>query len=155
MKQAKYLCFLFIFQLVSCAEKNKNNSDSRTITVSNDTIPSVRKKVSKKPVAAYVIPMGDVKLDRKFGVEIYETPGTFKYFLVMYHDGTIQNDTLTVPNFGRWPEVKVKPGKEKFSCIIGFLDNKNDFMEFKMLSAKGDKLRLTILKQYGVATYYK
>ena len=140
---------------MGCAEKDKKNEHKKPAAISNDTIPATRLNVNKKPVASYVIPMGDPKLDRKFGVEIYQTPETFKYLLVMYHDGTIQDDTLTVPNFGVWPEVKVKPGKEKLSCIIGFLDNKNEFREFKMLSAKGDKLRLTILKQYGVATYYK
>lgn len=155
MTETKYLYLIFIILLIGCGEKNKKNTDSKTISISIDSIPATRKSVNKKAVATYVIPMGDAKLDRKFGVEIYETPETFKYFLVMYHDGTMQNDTLNVPNFGIWPTVKIIPGKEKLSCIIGFLDNKNEFREFKMLAAKGDKLRLTILKQYGVATYYK
>lgn len=154
MTYSKYLTLCLIVLLTGCAEKNKSNGKS-TISVSNDTIPAARNKVSKKAVAAYIIPMGDPKLDRKFGVEIYETPETFKYLLVMYHDGTIQEDTLTVPNFGIWPTVKVEPGKEKLSCIIGFLDKGNEFREFKMLAAKGDNLKLTILKQYGVSTYYK
>lgn len=155
MTSIKYICILFVILFSSCAEKNKSNSQSGQAALSNDTIPVIRKNVNKKAVAAYVIPMGDPKLDRKFGVEVYETPETFKFLLVMYHDGTIQNDTLTIPNFGTWPTVKINPGKEKLSCIIGFLDNKNEFLEYKMLYAKGDKLSLKTLKQYGVATYYK
>jgi hypothetical protein len=155
MAPTKYLHLFLIFLYIGCAEKEKKSEHNKLIAISNDTIPTTRKEVIRKPVASYVIPMGDPLLDRKFGVEIYETPQTFKYLLVMYHDGTIQNDTLDIPNFGVWPTVKVKQGKEKFSCIIGFLDGKKEFREFKMLSAKGDKLRLTILKQYGVATYSK
>src|SRR5215218_3270655 len=114
MLTAKYCCLVCIVIIFGCAEKHKTNINSNP-AVTNDTIPAVRKNVNKKAVSAYVITMGDPKLDRKFGVEIYETRQTFKYFLVMYHDGTIQNDTLDIPNFGSWPVVKVKPGKEKLS----------------------------------------
>ena len=155
MRTSKYFHFLYVILFFGCAAKNESPANKKIAAISNDTIPATRKSINKKAVAAYVIAMGDPKLDRKFGVEIYETPETFKYYLVMYHDGTIQNDTLTIPNFGIWPVVKVRPGKERLSCIIGFLDNRNDFKEYKMLYAKGDKLRLTILQQYGVATYYK
>ena len=114
-------------------------------------IPMIRENVNKTPVASYVIPMGDPKLDRKFGVEVYETPETFKYLLTMYYDGTVQTDTLNVPNIGILPAVKIKAGEEKLSCIIGFLDNKNVFREYKLLSAKNDQLRLSTLKSYSVA----
>ncbi|HUS00610.1 MAG TPA: hypothetical protein VMY77_02730 [Chitinophagaceae bacterium] len=153
MNNFKYLALIIL--LISCAEKNKNSEPGKIKLPGNDTIPVTRKNVNKKPVAAYVIQMGDPKLDRKFGVEVYETPETFKYLLMMYHDGTIQKDTLTIPNFGIWPTVKIRPGNEKLSCIIGFLDRKNEFLEYKLLSAKDDKLSLTILKRYGVATYYR
>ncbi len=137
----------------SCTENN--NHSKQNPGVSNDTVSSVRKITSKKPVAKYVIPMGDPKLDRKFGVEIFETDETFKYLLVMYHDGTLQNDTLNIPNFGIVPTIKIKPGKEKLSCIIGFFDTKNEFREYKLLAVKNDILSLTTLKKYAVATYSK
>lgn len=154
MTSNKYSLLFLIFLITGCGEMDNNNPTKKT-SISNDTVPSTRKNVNKNAVARYVIPMGDPKLDRKFGVEAYETSQTFKYLLVIYHDGTVQNDTLTIPNFGISPSVRIKPGKEKLSCIIGFLDRKNEFMEYKLLSAKGDNLRLTILKQYGVSTYYK
>ena len=126
----------FIFIIVICGCSN------------NNTIPAIRKNVKKEAVASYVIPMGDPKLDRKFGAEVFETPETFKYLLVMYFDGTTQNDTLAVPDFGISPIVQIKPGTEKLSCIIGFLDDKNVFREYKMLAIKNDQLRLTTLKRY-------
>ena len=129
--------FIFIF-ICSCAENKK-------------TIPPTRKTINKNPVATYLIPMGDPKLDRKFGAEIFETPETFKYLLVMYYDGTVQNDTLNVPNLGISPVVKINPGNEKLSCIIGFVDNKNEFREYKMLYEKNGQLALTTLKKYEVA----
>ena len=92
--------------------------------------------------------MGDPKLDRKFGAEVFETPETFKYFLVMYFDGTIQNDTLAFPDLGILPVVQIKPGTEMLSCIIGFLDDKNIFREYKMLSVKDNQLILKTLKRY-------
>ena len=135
MMPIKYLPFLIIF--CSCA----NNLDS-------NTIPTIRKTVKSNPVASYVIPMGDPKLDRKFGTEIYETSETFKFKLVLYNDGTVVTDTLEFPNLGFVPVVQVKPGTEKLSCIIGFLDNKKVFREYKMLSIQNDKLMLTTLKRY-------
>ncbi len=152
----KYFYLFFIILIGGCVEKNKlKGNEEKTEAISNDTIPAIRKNISKKPVATYIIPMGDPKLDRKFGVEIYETSQTFKYLLVMYYDGIIENDTLTVPNFGIWPVIKIKPGKEKLSCIISFLDVKNELREYKMLSAKNDKLKLIVLKTYAVTTYSK
>lgn len=135
---SKYFSFLIFIFLCSCAEKK-------------NAIPAIRKEISKNPVAAYLIPMGDPKLDRKFGAEVFETSETFKYLLVMYFDGTVQNDTLTVPNLGMLPVIQIKPGDEKLSCIIGFADDKNVFREYKLLSVKNDQLRLTTLKKYAVS----
>ncbi len=134
---SKYFFFFIFIFICSCTD--------------NNAIPTTRKNVNKQPIATYVIPMGDPKLDRKFGVEVFETPETFKYLLVMYYEGTVQNDTLAVPNIGISPVIKVNPGKEKLSCIIGFLDNKNEFREYKMLHEKNGQLALTTLKKYEVA----
>ncbi|MEJ7674726.1 MAG: hypothetical protein WKF59_19030 [Chitinophagaceae bacterium] len=68
----KHMYVFIIILMIGCSEKN------------NDVISVIRKKVNKQPVATYIIPMGDPKLDRKFGVQIFETPSTFKYLLLMY-----------------------------------------------------------------------
>lgn len=88
-----------------------------------------------------------------FGVKVYETPFTFQYLLEMQYEGMIETDTLKIPNFGTWPVVEVHKGADKLSCIIGFLDKQKSFKEYKMLSAKGDKLSLVTLNRYGVGVY--
>ncbi|MEO6330109.1 MAG: hypothetical protein ABIO55_14335 [Ginsengibacter sp.] len=149
----KYYCIIFLICISACKQKNNSDHQTPASKIAGDTIPGLRKIVSKNPVASYIIAIGNPKLDRKFGVWVYETPYTFKYLLVMQYDGMIQNDTLRLPNFGTWPAIKVRPGKEKLSCIIGFLDEGDNFKEYKMLSAKNDVLKLTVLKSYTVNGY--
>ncbi len=138
MSIPKYFSLFLFILLCSCAEKKK-------------AIPTIRDNINKKSVASYIVPMGDLKLDRKFGAEVFETSETFKYLLVMYFDGTVQNDTLVIPNVGIQPVVQIKPGDEELSCIIGFADDKNVFREYKLLSVKNDQMRLTTLKKYSVS----
>ena len=151
----KYYCLFFLICISACEQTNKtgNKKPGDNNGSPGDIIPATRVTVNNNPVASYSVPMGDPRLDRKFGVEIYETKYTFRYLLVMQYDGMIQTDTLKLPNFDTWPVVKVKPGKEKLSCIIGFMDKKNDFREYKMLTAKNDKLKLIVLNGYVVSEY--
>lgn len=142
----KYYYLALIILISACGEKNKNSNGER---VSNDTIPAVRATVSKKPVASYWVVMDKV-LDRKFGVDVYETANTFTYSLSMQYDGMVQKDSMEIPNFGIWPRVNVVPGENKFACIIGFLDAKNKFREYKLLQAKNNNLTLSTLKYYSV-----
>lgn len=147
----KYL-FFFLILLASCTQgSDKQNKSS--VVISNDTIPDVRSSVKKEPVASYMIPIGNPKLEYRFGVTIYETTQTFKYLMRMQYEGMVVNDTLKVPNFGIWPTVQVKQGSEKLSCIIGFLDKEKKFREYKMLTVKDNDLKLTVLKRYGVSSY--
>lgn len=146
----KYCYVTFFFFIIACSQKSRSNQQEPT---GKNAIPEVRDSVNKRAVASYLIPMGDARLGRKFGAEAYETNFTFKYLLVMQYDAMTQTDTLKIPNFGKWPQVKIIPGKEKLSCIIGFLDDKNNFREYKMLSAQNDQLKLTVLKSYVVSGY--
>lgn len=129
-----------IILISACSNNNSKNS----------AIPEVRKEISKKPVASYLVTLGDPRLDQKFGVEVYETPSTFKYLLAMQYEGIQETDTLKIPNFNTWPVVQVKPGNDSLSCIIGFLNEKKEFMEYKLLSAKNDQLKLTVLRRFEV-----
>lgn len=154
----KYYCFLLLAGLTACQGKHpspaKATAAADSITfVTNDTIPEIRKTVSKKPVASYLVPVNDPKLERTFGVSVYETPLTFQYLLKMHYEAMEVTDTLTVPNFGLWPVVQIQPGKDKRTCIIGFLDEKKSFKEYKMLTAKGNRMKLTVLKNYYAGRY--
>jgi hypothetical protein len=141
---------------LGCHHKNKlseTEAGGETTYVTNDTVPEIRVIVSKKPVADYTIPINNPLLQQYFGVRIYETRHTFQYLLKMQYEGMIETDTLKIPNFGTWPAVVVKPGKEKLSCIIGFLDKGRNFKEYKLLTAKGNNLKLKTLHHYFVGGY--
>jgi hypothetical protein len=150
-------CYLFTFLLaIACNRSNKlqsENASDTTSFVTNDTIPEGRTTVSKKPVASCLVPVGNPALKQNFGVQVYETPFTFQYLLRMQFGGMIETDTLKIPNFGILPVVEVRPGKEKLSCIIGFLDKKKEFKEYKMLTAKGNQMKLIVSKRYYVGVY--
>lgn len=156
----KYYYLLLLAGLTACEGNHTTNNNNKVTTasdsakfVTNDTIPEIRKTVSKKPVASYLVPVNDPKLERTFGVSVYETPHTFKYLLKMHYEAMEATDTLTVPNFGVWPVVQVQPGKDKRTCIIGFLDHKKTFKEYKMLTAKGNNMKLSVLKNYYAGRY--
>lgn len=154
----RYCSLIFIAGLATCTGNNRNGlpgekGSAASSFTSNDTIPETRKTVNKKPVDQYYVTVGDPKLDRRFGVSIYETAFTFQYLLHMQYEAMLVTDTLSVPNFGIWPVVQVRAGKDKRSCIIGFLDQKKEFKEYKMLTANGDKLKLVVLKKYAVGRY--
>jgi hypothetical protein len=149
-----YLFFtLFIFACNNSNTLQSKNSGDTTSFVTNDTVPEGRAIVSKSPVASYMVPVGNRVLKQNFGVQVYETPLTFQYLLRMQFGGMIEMDTLKIPNFGIQPVVEVRPGKDKLSCIIGFLDKKKEFKEYKMLTAKGNQMKLIVLKRYYVGVY--
>jgi len=154
-KIMKSAVLFFVLLINSCSENSKQGSKTTsTVTyTSNDTVPLVRKQVSKVPVASYMIPINNPLLHQYFGVKIYETPLTFQYILRMEYEGMKETDTLKIPNFGTWPIVKIKKGPEKLSCIIGFLDKEKRFKEYKKLLAKDNKLKLIVLKSYAVGVY--
>lgn len=152
----KYPVLFFVLFIYSCSGNNKQQSKTSSPAApytSNDTIPIARKQVSKSPVASYIIPINNPLLHQYFGAKVYETLLTFQFLLTMRYEGMIETDTLKIPNFGTWPIVQIKKGPEKLSCIIGFLDKEKNFKEYKMLSARDNKLKLTVLKRYGVSVY--
>ena len=59
-------------------------------------------------------------------------------------------DTLIIPDLHIQPMVELQPGKEKFSCIVGFKDKEQKFREYKKVSIENNQLKISILKRYGV-----
>lgn len=153
----KFYFLPVLLYLSSCADnslmKDKEMGASSTSFETNDTVSLRRETVAKKPVASYIVPINDPKLNQTFGVEVYETPQTFQYLLRMHYESMQATDTLKVPNFGVLPVIKIIKGKDRHSCIIGFLDNKKEFKEYKMLTAKGNQMRLIVLKKYTTGRY--
>ncbi len=150
------ITYLFLVFLISCVSnpsgESKKASDT-TVFTTNDTIPEIRKIVKRKPVASYVVQVNDPRLERTFGVDIFETPLTFQYLMRMHYEAMVATDTLKVPNFGIWPVVEIHRGKDRLTCIIGFLDKKNEFKECKMVTAQGEQMKLIVLKKYFTGRY--
>jgi hypothetical protein len=151
----KWFCLLFIVGIACQSPKTSNpvSSDS-TIVVNYDTIPETRKTVKTTAVAEFSERVGGDNLnDWKLGVQVYETKSTFHFLVrVRYKELRVSN-SLHIPNFGIQPKIELRRGKEPLSCIIGFLDKKGEFKEYKLVSTKNDHLRISKLASYYVGAY--
>jgi hypothetical protein len=147
------------FYLSSCHSNNQqlsdNDSSANKPTIINPTnnIPEFRKEVKTEPVDQYKEKTDNPLNDWCFSVKLYETPMTFHYLIKMQFEEIRGEDTLKLPNFGYVPKPVIKKGTEKYSCIIGFMDDKNAFREYKLVHVDNGNLKITALKHYSVATY--
>jgi hypothetical protein len=153
-----FLCAIS-FYLFSCHSNNQQTTNNDSInkpTVINPTnnVPEFRKDVKAEPIDQYKEKTDNPLNDWYFSVKLFETPMTFHYLIKMQFEEIRGEDTLKLPNFGYDPKPVLKKGNEKYSCIIGFIDNKNVFREYKLVHvANGNELKITALKHYSVATY--
>ena len=153
----KFSLAFFSVVFISCNNNNNTDTaskqDDKPVIISNDTIPKVRSNINPKPVASFSTAIPNSLNDWHFAVNIYETKETFRYLVKLEYMELRETDTLKIPNIGIWPKVDIQPGKENYSCIIGFFDRENNFKEYKLVTAKDDKLKVKVLHHYGVATY--
>jgi len=143
---------LLVIVVASCnnaTDAGKEAPKKDSVISLNDTIPLKREKVSSNPVAVFNENKGDAGIN----VKVFETAKTFSYLLKVKYHGHDIADTLNIPNFGIWPKIEIKKADVDKACIVGFLDNKGAFKEYKLIAANGDKLNIKILKRYAVATY--
>ncbi len=149
-----YPFIMAVIIVASCKNNDKNPAPSdSTVVISNDTIPETRTSVKKEPVASYSQPVKDELNDWKFVVQIYETKKTFQFTLRVQYKELRVSDSLKIPNFGIRPVVELRKGPEPFSCIIGFLDKKGEFKEYRKAYIKNDNLKITTLNNYYVGSY--
>ncbi len=121
-----------------------------------ELIPALRKKTSPDPICQYREKTDNPLNDWYFSVALFETPRTFDYLLKMQFEEVTGQDTIRLPNFGFLPQPSIQKGKDKYSCIIGFMDANHQFREYKLVHVVGGReLKLTTLKRYSVATYTK
>jgi hypothetical protein len=138
----------------ACQANNTTTKDQpATIIISNDTIPETRSKPNPAPVASYSEAVRDDLNDWKFAVSAYETPLTFRFILRIQYKELRISDSLKIPNFGMQPKVEIHKGKEPLSCIIGFLDKKGQFKEYKKVAIRNEQLKFTTLNSYYVGSY--
>lgn len=157
MKLSGFISALAIVFIIGCNQKDepKSNdqgteSNKKSLTIS---IPEFRDSVSKKPVAQHEEKVDNPLNDWYFSVKLYETPKTFQYLVKLRYEEVEGEDTLKLPNFGTLPKPVIQKGNEQYSCIIGFLDKENKFREYKKVYVKENRLKITALKHYAVATY--
>jgi hypothetical protein len=119
--------------------------------------PELRDHVKKEPVAEYKVRTGNKLNELYFTVRLYETKYTMRYLVKMDYEGLGGEDTVKLPDVGTPPHPVLEKGPEKFSCIIGLMDNKNAYHELKKVyvTDKGDELKITTLKHYVVTENYR
>lgn len=117
--------------------------------------PETRTSVKSSPAAEYTEPIKDELNDWKFYVALYETKRTFHYTVRIQCKEVRVSDSINIPNFGIEPKVAIHKGKEPLTAVIGFLDKKNVFQEYREVSFKNDRLRVRTLHTYSVGVYRK
>lgn len=119
--------------------------------------PELRAHVKKESVAEYRIKTENQLNDMYFSVRLYETPVTMKYLAKVEFEGVTGEDTIKIPDLGMPPHPVLQKGSEKYSCIIGLLDNNKTFRELKKVyvTDKGQELKITTLKHYMVTEDYR
>jgi hypothetical protein len=119
--------------------------------------PEFRSHVKKEPVAEYREKTDNRLNDMYFSVRLYETPMTMRYVAKVEFEGLPGEDTIKLPDLGTEPHPVLQKGTDKYSCIIGLLDNEHHFRELKKvyITNKGRDLKITTLKHYIVTENYR
>lgn len=149
--------FVFVFFLSACDHTGSSKpsepisapaSDSDTIKKS--TYPEERKEVSKQAVASYKEKLDNPLNEWYFSVQLFETPKSFHYKMLLQYEEIRGVDTLKLPNFGLEPKPEIRKGPDPFSCIVGFLDKEGKFRAYKKVYVVNGGLKVTTIKRYGV-----
>lgn len=139
--------------LLACNEPaQEKQSAAAVMAPATSNIPEKRTKVNEAPVAEYKQRVPDELNEWYFLVRLYETSNTFSYKLKLQYQELRAEDNLTVPNLGIEPVLKLKQGSNPYTCIIGFLDKEGLFHEFKQVTAKNGKVKITTIGHYAVST---
>lgn len=146
---------IFLILLSGCEQASNTNTESKdsTIVISHDTIPETRQNVNGGSVSIYSEKIPDELNDWKFAVSLHETKRTFHYIVQIEAKEARVTDSVNIPNFGIMPHPEVRKGKEPLTCIIGFLDKKGDFKEYRKVSFQNDRLHISTIHNYGVSAY--
>jgi hypothetical protein len=145
---------LLLVVIGACTQPSGKDPVAGTpVVITNDTIPETRSSVKPGPIAEYSERVPDELNDWKFSVAAYETGRTFHFLLRMQYKELRVNDSLHIPNFGIQPKLELHKGKEPFTCIIGFLDKKGQFKEYKKAAVLHDKLKISTINNYYVGSY--
>lgn len=157
MKKAVYFLTI-VFLFASCNTSTNDNSANRSSkeqpTTAAHPVSAERENPNPKPAATYSedVTSETGRLNNwKFAVALYETSKTFNYRVEIQYAELSITDSLQLPDLGMEPKPVLQKGKDKYACIIGFMDNKNVFREYKLVSVTNGNLRIHTLKYYSVS----
>jgi len=152
--KSSFILLAFVVGVTACNQLHEDaNVHESTTFITNDTIPEMRSTINPEPIAKYEKPVSDPLNNWKFAVSASETKYRFNYVLRMHYKEIDESDTLHIPNFGTEPIVEIHKGENDYSCIVGFLDKKKEFKEYKKVAIKGQQMTYTTLKKYFVGVY--
>jgi hypothetical protein len=162
MKTFPFVLFAALFISAchsSAVDQRTPGKDTFVVNVSHPVLPAPRHnpdrraEVKKDPVAEYQEKTGRIEGD--FVVKLYQTSKTMAFRVDMQYEGLPGEDTVKLPDLGTEPKPVLQKGEDKYSCVIGFLDNDNQFRELKLVRATGDQLKITSLKHWVVTNHYR
>ena len=114
-------------------------------------IKTERETIKSEPVKTYQEIVKSEETTDTFNVALYETRYTFKYLIKINYKGIEATDSLRIPDLGNAPTPEIKAGTVRPSCIVGFLDDKQQFMEGNEVVFEDNKLKFHTLKTYDVS----
>ena len=114
-------------------------------------VKTERETIKPEPVKTYQEIVKSEETTDTFNVALYETRYTFKYLIKINYKGIDATDSLRIPDLGYAPDPKIKAGTVRPSCIVGFLDDKQHFMEGNEVVFQDNKLKFHTLKTYDVS----
>jgi hypothetical protein len=146
---------ILVFLFAGCEQAANTNTEVKdtTVVISHDTIPETRQKFTAGSVSIYSEKIPDELNDWKFAVSLHETKRTFHYIVQIQAKEVRITDSINLPNFGIMPKPEVRKGKEPLTCIIGFLDKKGAFKEYRKISFQNDRLHISTINNYAVSSY--
>lgn len=144
------ICFGFL----SCNDNTANSTNPAPAASESmeSPIPQKREKVTPGAIQSYSEDLGGLN-NWKFKVELFETPKTFSYFIKIQYQEVRGTDTIVFPNFGIPPRPVLKKGPDELTCILGFLDGKDNFREFKKIAVEKGDISLKTLRRYSTPRY--
>jgi hypothetical protein len=143
----------------SSADRRVPGKDTILVNLSHPDLPpprhnpEFRTQVKKEAVAEYQEKTG--RLEGDFVVMLYQTSKTMAFRADIEYEGLPGSDTINFPDLGTEPHPVLQKGEDKYSCIIGFLDNDKQFRELKLVHAKGASLKITTLRHWIVTNRYR
>ena len=145
MKEMIYI-FALLFFCISCNNNKENSSKEQTVSLE-------RSNPNPKAVATYNenVTTETGKLNNwKFAVALYETRQTFSYRIQIHYAELNVTDSLKFPDLGFMPKPALQKGKDEYSCIIGFLDDKNIFRDYKLVSVTDGSVHIHTIKYSSI-----